>query len=240
MKGILLSVIIPVYNEAGRVHHLEHVAGFLKQQKYKSELVVVNDGSSDNTRYLLGKLARTWGFKVISYSKNRGKGWAIRTGMLAASGQFRLFTDVDLSTPIEEIEEVIRRLPQAPVIIGTRKNGRAKVLVHQPKLRELLGKGFTFLSQVILGVKVSDFTCGFKCFSAPAAKDIFLRMKIERWGFDPEILYLAHKLKFKIKEIPVTWANDRQTKVRFPQDMISSFLELLTVVVNDKIKKIYD
>jgi glycosyltransferase involved in cell wall biosynthesis len=239
MKNIFLSVIIPVFNEEHRVHYLEEVALYLKKQKYTTELIVVNDGSLDKTKTRLQQLSAKLGFKMISYSPNRGKGAAIKTGMLVATGKYRLFMDVDLSTPVSEIGKLIPLLPKHDVVIGTRKNGRAKVLIHQPKLRELLGKGFTLLSQLILGLNVSDFTCGFKCFSAPAAEEIFSAMKIERWGFDPEILYLAKKRGYRIKEIPVIWKNDLQTKVRFPQDIINSLSELLTVVVNDRVRNIY-
>jgi dolichyl-phosphate beta-glucosyltransferase len=239
MKSVYLSVVIPVYNETARLYNLVAVVEYLKKQKYSFELLVVNDGSTDRTLANLKRLAGKHGFKIVTYRNNRGKGWAIKQGMLLAQGSQRIFMDVDLSTPIDQLEKFIPVLGKQDVIIGTRKNNRAKVLVRQPLVREYMGKGFTWLSQQLLQVPVSDFTCGFKCFSAPAAEKIFTQMKVERWGFDPEILYLAQKYKFRIKEVPVVWTNDSQTKVRFPQDIINSFGELLAVLVNDKLKRAY-
>lgn len=230
-----ISVILPVFNESKRLFNLEKVISYLESRKdFKSEIVVVNDGSSDNTLELLNNYK---GIKIVSYSKNRGKGFAVKSGMLASSGDYRLFSDVDLSTPIEEIDKVLAQLENADVIIGSRKTGSAKVTVKQSLLRETLGRGFTKLSQIVLQVSVSDFTCGFKCFSRKAAEKIFDKVTIDRWGFDSEILFLAEKYGYEIKEIPVSWANDKNTKVRFPQDIINSFLELLKIRLNNLLGK---
>lgn len=228
---LFLSVIIPVFNESKRLGNLDKVISYLGSKKdLKSEIIVVNDGSSDNTLILLKKFKD---IKIISYPQNRGKGFAVKTGMLGASGDFRLFLDVDLSTPIEELEKVLPQIPKFEVIIGSRKTDSAKVLIKQSILRENLGKGFTKLSQIILHVDASDFTCGFKCFSKEAADAIFNKVTIERWGFDSEILFLAKKHGYLIKEVPVSWANDRNTKVRFPQDIFNSFAELIKIRLNN-------
>lgn len=240
MKEIYLSVVIPVYNESDRLFRLKEVIDYLKKQKYSSEVIVVNDGSTDETLIKLKELAKTLSFQIVSYDQNRGKGWAIKKGMAAAVGEYRLFIDVDLSTPLKEIEKILPFLDKFPVVIGTRKNDQAKVLIHQPKLRENLGKAFTWLSQVILGVGVSDFTCGFKCFSKESADKIFKRMRIERWGFDSEILYLCQKFGYPIKEVAVVWKNDARSKVKFPQDIIRSLSELIQIISNDRIKHLYD
>lgn len=234
-----LSIIIPVYNESKRIDYVSQIFDYFIKQKPSFEMLVINDGSTDDTLVRLEKLEKSYRFKIITYPINRGKGYAIKTGMLQAQGKHRLFMDVDLSTPLNEWGKFIPFLNRYDVIIGTRKTDHANLLIHQSLIRENLGKGFTFLSQKILGIGVSDFTCGFKCFSQQAAEKIFTKQTINRWGFDSEILFLTKKYKLRIHEIPVMWKNDPRTKVRFPQDIINSFSELLTIRIND-FKKIYN
>ena len=238
-EPIFWSIIVPAYNESKRVYKLDKILRYLGQLKESWELIVVNDGSQDDTLKKLEAFKRKSNFKLISYATNRGKGYAVKTGMLAASGKFRLFCDIDLSTPIEEIRKFKPFLGKADVIIGTRKLKGARVVLHQSFLREYLGRGFTLLSQLILNTRVSDFTCGFKCFSGPASERIFAKTKIFRWGFDSEALFLAKKYKLRIKEVPVVWKNDRQTKVRFPRDLINSFGELILIRYYDWVKGFY-
>ncbi len=229
---IYLSVVVPVFNEEKRLQGLAKIHQFLKLQKFSSELIVVNDGSTDKTLSKLEELQKTVPFVIGSYQQNRGKGYAIKTGMLQARGKYRLFTDVDLSTPLIEFEKFKDYLDKYDLVIGSRKMRGAKLLKRQPIIRESLGKVFTALSQFVLGVRVSDFTCGFKCFSAKAAENIFSQTMIERWGFDSEVLFLAKKLGFNIKEVPVEWRNDQASRVRFPQDAINSLSELITIKKN--------
>lgn len=238
-KNIEISVIVPVYNESKRLHHLRTIADYLKGFKKSTELIVVNDGSTDNTQEKLKELKKTFDFRLISYRTNKGKGHAVKIGMLRAVGNFRLFCDVDLSTPIEEINELSKYLDKYDVVIGTRKITAAKVLVEQSPIRKWLGKGFTLLSQIILNVWISDFTCGFKFFSREAAEKIFSKSLVFRWGFDSEIMFLAKKYGFSIKEVPVTWINDTQTRVKFPRDIFVSLRELLTIRFNDWMKRKY-
>lgn len=230
-KAPFLSVVIPLYNEEKRAKNITPILKFLSGKKFSWELVLVDDGSTDGTGKYLPLFVQK-NIKLISYPVNRGKGYAIKQGMLAASGLYRLFLDVDLSTPIEEIDKFLPSLERFDVLIGTRKAKGAKVVVHQPWLRENLGKGFTILSQLFLGVPVSDFTCGFKVFSAPCAKEVFQHSRINRWGFDAEILFLGHRYGFSLKEIPVTWKDDAKTRVKFPQDIFKSLNELLTIRLN--------
>lgn len=236
---VFWSIIVPAYNESSRLFHLESIAGYLKSLKQSSELIVVNDGSRDDTLTKLEKLSQKLNFKLISYPVNHGKGYAIKQGMLAAKGEYALFLDIDLSTPINQIEKIVPLLTPNRVLIGTRKTKGAVVAVHQPFIRETLGKGFTLLSQIFTQVWVSDFTCGFKCFPIKAAHQIFKASRIYRWGFDSEIIYLAHKYQYQIKEVPVTWTNDTQTKVKFPQDLINSLMELLRIRYYDHVKGWY-
>lgn len=228
---LFLSVVIPLYNEEKRAKNIRRVISYLSGKKISWELILVNDGSTDGTGGYIAKF-KNKNIKTISYPVNRGKGYAIKRGMLAASGEYRLFMDVDLATPIEALERFIPLFGKYDCLIGTRKAKGARVSVHQPWLRENLGKGFTFLSRVFLGVSVSDFTCGFKCFSAESARAVFGLSSVCRWGFDAEILFLYQRLGYTIKEIPVTWKDDKRTRVKFPQDIFESLNELLTIRLN--------
>lgn len=238
-KSVFWSIIVPCYNESKRADNIVKILQYLHGLDKPWELIIVNDGSTDDTLDKLKSLKKKSDFRLISYRNNRGKGYAVKTGMLAATGEFRLFMDVDLSTPISEIETFGQFVGQYDVIIGTRKTKGAKVLVHQPILREYLGVIFTLLSQLILNTWVSDFTCGFKCFSRVAAQRIFSKTRIFRWGFDSEALFLAKKYGFSIKEVPVIWKNDKRTRVRFPNDIISSLSELFAIRYFDWIKGSY-
>lgn len=232
MRTLFLSVIIPLYNEQTRLKKLNKIYNFLNQQKLKYEVILINDGSTDNTLETLKKLSAGFKFTLITYGKNRGKGFAVKTGMLAAKGQYLLFFDIDLSTPMQEFSKFSSCLKKNNIIIGSRKTKGSTLQKRQGLVRENLGKGFTFLSQVILNLDISDFTCGFKCFPQQAAKQIFSKQRIERWSFDSEILFLAKKLGYDIKEVPVEWSNDPRTKVRFPHDIIQSLLDLYKIRYN--------
>ncbi len=230
MKRPYLSVIIPVYNEQKRLHTLPVITTFFSRQKFTTEIIFVDDGSSDKTRDKLIAFAKKHPHvRIIGYSANKGKGHAIRVGMLRAQGRYHLFMDVDLSTPLDTLIDFLPLLSSHDVVIGSRKTKGAKIKHHQPWLREFLGKSFTKFSQVLLRVPVSDFTCGFKAFSHKASKEIFTRSHIDRWGFDCEVITLAIKRGFSVKEVPVSWSNDVHTKVHFPRDIILSLTDLLRI-----------
>lgn len=231
-KKIFLSVIIPVFNEEKRIRRLNQIISYLNKQKFSWEVIVVNDGSTDKTNSILKLLKKRLRFNLFSYSPNKGKGFAVKTGMLKATGDYCLFLDVDLSTPIEELEKFLPHLRKHGILIGSRKLKSSTLATRQPVLREYLGKVFTLLSQYILKMRVSDFTCGFKIFSKKSVEQIFTRQRIYRWGFDSEILYIGKIKKHSIKEIPVYWENDPRTKVKFPDAIINSFAELIRIKVN--------
>lgn len=238
-KKPYISVVVPVYNEERRIKNLTYIVSYLKKQKYSWEIVLVNDGSKDKTQDKLNQLKRKRNFTIISYNENQGKGFAVKTGMLSAKGKYRVFTDIDLSTPITEFDKLLPYLNKYDIVIGSRKMKESNVITRQPFIRELLGRMFTLLSQKVLQVDVSDFTCGFKCFSSKAVNKTFSKQTINGWGFDSEILHIGKITKHSIKEIPVIWRNDPRTKVKFPGAVISSFIELIKIRINSA-KGLYD
>jgi len=228
-----LSVIIPAYNEERRLPKtLEEIDKYLRKQNYDYEILVVNDGSKDRTvevaRALLPKIKN---LIVTGYEKNQGKGYAVRFGMLKAKGEVRLFTDADNSTSINHFEKMWPEFKKGyDIIIGSRDVEGAILDPPQPFLRKMiLGKGFRLLTQIICGTwGILDTQCGFKCFTKRAAENIFPRCKINRFAFDPEILVIAKKLGYKIKEIPVLWRNDPESKVKF-KSIIKMALDLFKI-----------
>lgn len=236
-----LSIIIPLYNEEKRLFNLKNIYRFLKNKKFNWEIILVDDGSVDKTLKIIKQMIKINKYRntqIISYSQNRGKGYAVKSGMLKARGDYQLFLDIDLSTPIEEFDKFLPLLEKFDIIIGSRRKSGARVIIRQPRIREKLGKGFTKLSQIVLQLKTTDFTCGFKCFSRTSANKIFTCQKISSWSFDSEILFLAKKFRYNVKEVPVKWSNDPKSRVKFPQDIVNSLIDLLTIRLND-FKKIY-
>lgn len=227
-----LSVVIPMYNETRRMPKtLPRLAKYFRGQDYSVEFVVVDDGSTDETakmaRELLGESSDV---RVIEERPNRGKGHAVKVGMLAADGEFVLFTDADLSTPPAEIEKFWEWFDKGyDVVIGSRKMAGAVLERHQPLWRESMGKVFTWLTNRIATRDISDITCGFKCFTHDAAQKLFSRSIIDDWSFDAEVLFIAQKHKMKIKEVPVHWHDETGTKVRVIRDAARAFAGLLRI-----------
>lgn len=174
---------------------------------------------------------------LVTYRQNQGKGYAIKQGMLASTADYTLFFDADMSTPLSQIEKFMPFIKKnLDVIIGTRKNGQSTVLNHQPYYRELLGRGFTKLSQIVLNVQVTDFTCGFKAFSKQANIAIFSKAKVNRWGYDAEILFLANRMGFSMVEKAVTWSNDENTKVNLYKAVPQTLADLAYIRFTHTIK----
>lgn len=224
-----LSIIVPVFNEEIRVNNLYKLHEFIAKKKYIKECIVVNDGSTDTTLSQLRTIRNKTNITIISYKKNKGKGYAIKKGIERATGTHTVIMDVDLSTDLRVLDELVPLLKTEKIVVGTRKNPRATLIQRQPVLREMMGRGFTALSQWLMGVYVSDFTCGLKCYEIGVAKKIAKLQRIDRWAFDNEYLYLASKMGIHIAEVPVVWKNDRKTKVRFPQDILTSLRDLLRI-----------
>jgi dolichyl-phosphate beta-glucosyltransferase len=231
-----LSLIIPTFNEELRIgKSLDRVLVFLHSQSRTFEVIVVDDGSRDRTVEVVEQFRNSDpAVRVERRPRNLGKGEAIRMGMLQGNGRYLFFSDADLSVPIEALPTFLSILENGcDVAVGSRRKPGAVLEVHQPLYRELMGKVFTWLSNWILDLRVSDFTCGFKGFRREAARELFSRQRLGNWSFDPEILYLAKIKGYRIKEIPVRWRNDRATKVRLWRDVVSSFFGLLYIRLYD-------
>jgi len=228
------SFVVPAFNEAERLSRTipimrERLRGLLPGRSL--EIVVVDDGSGDDTARAASRLLEGFPGQVVSYSPNRGKGHALIRGMLAARGAIRLFSDADLSTPLDEIPKFLAAHEAgAEVVIGSRKRPGARVETHQPLLRENMGKVFTALANILVVSGVSDFTCGFKSFTAEAADDIFSGLTSWDWSYDVEVLWLARRQGYRIREVPVTWRDDPQTRVHLKRDVIRSFVGLLRIL----------
>ena len=232
-----ISIVIPAYNEAARLPEtLRRVEEHLDQEGWAfHEIVVVDDGSRDETSQLAEQAAAANPhIRVLRNPGNRGKGYSVRQGMLAARGEWRLFSDADLSSPIEELETLWRAAQEtgAEVVIGSRALDRSLIGVHQPGLREEAGKVFNFVMRLAVGLRISDTQCGFKLFRGDVAQKVFSRQKLERFGFDVEVLYIAKKLGFRIAEIPVHWNHVDGSKVGMLTGL-HAFGELVQVRLND-------
>lgn len=214
-----LSVIIPAYNEEKRLPKtIISIDDYLKRQNYDYEILIVSDGSKDNTVNVANNLKESIKqLRVIDNKENHGKGYVVRQGMLEAKGEYRLFSDADNSTDISHIERMWPWLEKGyDVVIGSRDVKGSILNPPQPWFRKaILGNGFKIARKIIIGLwDLNDTQCGFKCFSKKAAEDIFSRSKIDGFAFDVEILKIARKFNFKIKEVPVTWVNDLESKVK--------------------------
>ena len=236
MSEIYLSVIIPAYNEEKRLPQtLREIDEYLKKQSFESEIIVVSDGSTDRTvevvRNLMGEIKN---LRILDFKENMGKGFGVKEGMLKALGNFRLFTDADNSTTIEQVEKMWPYFKEGyDIAIGSRDVKGAILDPPQPLFRRLTGEVFKYFRKIIVGLwEIEDSQCGFKCFTKEASEDIFPKCKINRFDFDPEILLIAKKLGYKIKEIPIYWKNDLQSKVKL-KSMVKMLLDLFKIRLNE-------
>jgi dolichyl-phosphate beta-glucosyltransferase len=231
--AVFLSVIIPAYNEERRLPaSLDRIIAFVSADALGShEIVVVDDGSRDGTAALVEQYSRSHAtVRLVRNPGNRGKGYAVRNGMLAARGEWVLFTDADLSSPIEELDKLLAAAKQAnaAVAIGSRALDRSLVSVHQSPLREYSGKLFNVVVRVSSGLPFRDTQCGFKLYRRDAAQQVFALQQLDGFSFDVEDLYIAQRLGFKTVEVPVRWANVEGTKVSAMAGA-RSFLDVLKV-----------
>jgi len=226
------SIVIPAYNESARLGAtLEKVLAYVRLQRWDAEVIVVNDGSRDNTADIVREFAaKDPTLRLVENPGNRGKGYSVRNGMLHARGRIVLFSDADLSSPIEEAPKLIQALDEgADVAIGSRWLRAETQTQRQPFYRQVLGRVFNVLLRLTLGLQFADTQCGFKAFQQGAVRAIFPLQKIERWGFDPEILFLARKFHFKVKEVPVLWGHSGGARIHPIVDGSRMFMEMLHI-----------
>jgi len=235
-----VSVIIPAFNEERRLPAtLGKIHRYFENKDYSYEVLVVDDGSTDNTAERIEDYIKMHNStRLIRNGINKGKGYSVKNGFLQANGDYLLFSDADLSTPIEEIDKFSGYLREGyDVAIGSRGLKESDIQVHQPWFREMMGKAFNILVRLLSLRGFKDTQCGFKCFTRKAALEICKRQRMERFSFDVEMLYIAKKLGYKVKEVPVRWVNEPETKVKAVRDSVNMFFDLLRIRLNDMTRK---
>lgn len=240
-----LSIIIPAYNEETRIGPtLDRILEFLQSASYSAEVIVVDDGSKDDTAAVVARRIEEYKdaghiLRVLTNTPNRGKGYSVRRGVSEALGDVILFTDADLSSPITEAPKLIDPIVagRADVTFGSRALNRELIGVHQPFMREFGGKVFNLFMRTITGLKFKDTQCGFKAFRRESARPVFALQRIERFGFDPEVLYIARKQGNRLLEIPVEWnhceGGELQSKLNYMRDSMNMFADLVRIRLND-------
>lgn len=240
-----LSVIIPAYNENSKIAlAIKKVNSYLdsKAKDLESEIIVVDDGSKDETlkvvNGLKNKIPR---LRVLNNGYNRGKGYTVKKGILSGSGDIFLFLDADLSTPIEETDKFLNEIESYDVLIGSRRAKGANVVIKQPWQRVFLGNCFSLLMRNLFDIdEIDDTQCGFKMFTKEAASKIFTNLTIERFSFDVEVLYLAHYFDFRVKQLPVTWYNNSKSSVKLLRDGLRMIIDIARIKFNHSREYIKD
>jgi glycosyltransferase involved in cell wall biosynthesis len=230
-----LSIVIPAYNESARIENaLERVMSCVQEQGWDAEVLVVDDGSKDNTAAIVQQwMNRYPRLHLVQNPGNRGKGYSVRNGLLQAAGDVVMFTDADLSAPMEEAERLLAAIADgADVAIGSRWMDRTRQTIHQPLYRQFFGRCFNWITRLVMGLPFKDTQCGFKAFRRSAAQVIFRLQTIERWGFDPEILFIARKLKYVIREVPVTWGHDERSRMSYLKDGMKMLEDMAKIRAN--------
>jgi len=229
--AVKLSIIVPSYNEELRLPaSLDRIAAYVGASARQTEVLVVDDGSLDQTARVAAAYAdRIPNLRVLQNGVNRGKGYSVRHGMLEAKGEVVLFTDADLSAPIEEADKLLAAIGQYDLAIGSRAMDRSLIKVHESAFREFAGIVFNKIVRVVLRLPFVDTQCGFKAFRRERCRIIFEQQRIERFGFDPELLYLARHHGLRSVEIPVRWSHSPATKINMLRDSIQMFVDVFTI-----------
>ncbi len=233
-SGNRLSIVVPAFNEEKRVGAtIREIKAFASQKGLDCEIIVVDDGSQDHTTQTVLKEFEPGNnskLRLIKNDKNHGKGYSVRRGMLEARGDFILFTDADLSTPIEEVEKLIAAIREgSDVAIASRALPESRVEIHQNIVRETMGKIFNRIARLFTFKHIRDSQCGFKCFRREVAHRLFSIAKVDGFSFDVEIIYLAQKFGLKVREVPVVWRNSPASKVHIIRDPLKMFWDLLRI-----------
>ena len=229
MPEPFLSIVIPAYNEAGRIaSSLGAIQDYVRRKGFPVETIVVDDGSTDNTVQVASGQA---GICVLRNVRNRGKGFSVRRGVLEARGELILFTDADLSAPIEEADKLLAAMESshADAAVGSRALARELIGAHQSPFREWGGRFFNLLVRIFTGLKIRDTQCGFKLFRRETTRRAFELQRVDRFGFDPEILFLIERQGGKVVEVPVRWNHNPATKVHYLRDSLHMTLDLLVL-----------
>lgn len=229
-----LSIIVPSFNEEARLPaSLDLIAAYVTSAHRSTEVLVVDDGSNDRTAEVAAAFAdRIPNLRVLKNGENRGKGYSVRHGMQEARGEYVLFTDADLSAPIEEADKLLLALQQYDIAIGSRALNRDLIDVHESLFREFAGIIFNRIVRIVLWLPFVDTQCGFKAFRREPCRIIFEQQRIERFGFDPELLYLARHHGLKATEIPVRWSHSPATKINMMRDSIQMFVDVFAIRSN--------
>jgi dolichyl-phosphate beta-glucosyltransferase len=227
-----LSIIVPAYNESARIESaLTEIVKAIWRNRWDAEVIVVDDGSADDTAEVVTAFGLTDPeVRLVQNFQNRGKGYSVRAGMLYAEGEIVLFTDADLSAPIDEAQRLIDAIRTgADIAIGSRWLDTSRQTHRQPFYRQFFGRCFNLVTRSIMGLPYADTQCGFKAFTWQAAQIVFGLQTIERWGFDPEILFIANQRGLLVREIPVSWAHDARSKVSYLRDGARMLREIATI-----------
>jgi glycosyltransferase involved in cell wall biosynthesis len=227
----VLSIVVPAFNEAARIgNSIREIDAFMRQSSVSCELIVVDDGSEDNTSDIVTQ-AQVRGLRLLRNAENHGKGYTVRQGVLAATGTYVLFTDADLSAPIEEASKLfdVAMKQGADVVIGSRAVDRSYIEKRQSPIRETGGIVFNQMVRLLLGLDLRDTQCGFKLFNRQKCRSIFEMQTTMGFGFDPELLFLAKRKGLTICETPVRWSHAEGSKVSFFRDGIRMFLDLARI-----------
>ena len=226
------SIVIPAFNESARIlATLQSVVDCIRSRGWNAQVVVVNDGSTDRTAEIVREFQKQAPeVKLLENPGNRGKGFSVRAGMLQAESEIVMFTDSDLSAPIEEADRLFAAIAGgADIAIGSRWLESSRQTHRQPLYRQIFGRCFNAVTRLIMGLPFADTQCGFKAFTREAAHTVFQLQTIERWGFDPEILFIAIKRGYRIKEVPVSWAHDARSRMSYLRDGMQMLKEMVTV-----------
>ena len=239
MPSPFLSIIIPAYNEENRLlRTLEQVFTFLAEENYPAEVIVVENGSSDNTYALAKEQRAKYPNLRVLHNERAGKGRAVQRGMLEAEGEYRIFCDADLSMPIEEIRRFIPPKLDTDIVIASREV-KGSIRYNEPSYRHLTGRIFNLLIRFLALPKLHDTQCGFKGFRAEVAEDLFRYQSITGWAFDVEILFIARKHSYKIVELPIPWYYNEESKINVLRDSSHMFFDLLKIRQNAR-RGLYD